>query len=95
MGIGNHIEHLESLHLARRVDVVDALGSHVHLVAPCGAHGGNNLAIDVARSHHIAVVEVDSTNAAACQHLDGISTHTAHAKHRHTAPGECLNRLIA
>ena len=95
VGIAHHIEHLVGNDLASWVDVGDAFGCHVHLVTAYGACGSDYLAVDVARSHNVIVVEVDCPYPTACEHLNGIAAHAAHAKHRHAALRKLREGIVA
>ena len=76
-------EGLVGSHLDVRVDLVDALLSHIHLELAHRLVGGNDLAVQVGQADFVVVDEVQRTHTAACQRFDGIAAHAADAEHRH------------
>ena len=65
------------------VDVLQARRHRVHLILPDGRMQGDNLPIQVADAHVVAVEQVDFRNAAAHQRFAHISADTADAEHRY------------
>ena len=55
---------------------------------------GDNLSIQVADAHVVAVEQVDFRNAAAHQRFAHISADAAHAEHRHASPMHAVKGFL-
>ena len=91
VGIAHAVEEFVGAHLALGVDVVDALGRHIHLILAEGTYEGDDLAVEVGDGDLVVIDEVEGSDAAAGQGFDHIATHAAHAEDGDTAAREHLH----
>ena len=90
-----HVERLVGVHHGVRVDIMDALFRHIHLVFAHRFAGGQDLAVQVGQADLVVINQVQRANAAACQCFHRIASNTANAKHGHTGVVQTLHCLFA
>ena len=90
-----HVERLVGVHHGVRVDIMDALFRHIHLVFAHRFVGGQDLAVQVGQADLVVINQVQRANAAACQCFHRIASNTANAKHGHTGVVQPLHCLLA
>ena len=66
-----------------RVNVVDALCSHIYFILPYRTAGGDDLAVEVGQADLIIINQIQCPHAAARQRFHRVAAHAADAEHRH------------
>ena len=77
-----------------RVDLLDTLLRHVHLVLPHGLACGEDLAVHVRQAHPVVVDEVQRADAAAHQRLHRVAAHAADAEHGYAGVVQPLHAIL-
>ena len=78
-----------------RVDLLDALLRHVHLVLAHGPARGEDLAVQIRQADPVVVDEVQRADAAAHQRLHRVAAHAADAEHGHAGMKQPLHTVLA
>ena len=78
-----------------RVNVVDALRSHIYLILPYCAAGGDDLAVEIRQADLVVVDQIERAHAAADEPLTDIAAHAADVEHGHARTLQLLHGLRA
>ena len=89
------IEALVGAHVTVRVDVMDTVRCHLHLVATDACLGGNNLAVDVGAGYGVIVHKVQRSHTGSRQRLYHVSSHAADAEDKHAAIGQAFHSFCS
>ena len=77
ISVGGEIERLIFPHMAPRIDVVDTVFRHIHLVPPYAGDSSEDLAVDIRQADTVVVYDIYGSHTAAGQYLNDIAPKTA------------------